>query len=97
MLFSGDFTCDLGAGIPRIKSLDVAGALAASHPQLLLVNESPIGRFLDRESGSKRSNELLIAKLDELFGGDREKIATYFGTPEKQISRQLDSSPRQGR
>ena len=77
LLFSAQVSSAAAANGSAIKSFELAASLAASHPQLLFMNELPIGRFLDRDTGSKRSNELLIAKLDELFDGDRGKINDY--------------------
>ncbi len=78
MLFSGQITLNDGPGKTAIKSFDVADSLAASHSQLLFTNNLPIGRFLNVQRGSNTANELLIAKLDELFSGDREQILAYF-------------------
>ena len=77
-LFSGQLNLNDGPGKTAIRSFDLAAALAANHSKLLFVNNLPIGNFLDVQRGSNTANELLIAKLDELFLGDREKIIAYF-------------------
>ncbi|MCX5955710.1 MAG: hypothetical protein NTW51_04710, partial [Cyanobacteria bacterium] len=78
MLFSGQLTLNDGPGKYAIRSFDVAASLAADHSELLFINNFPIGKFLDVQRGSSTANELLIAKLDQLFSGDREKILAYF-------------------
>jgi Ca2+-binding RTX toxin-like protein/PAS domain-containing protein len=76
-LFSGPLSLNDGPGKTAIRSIDVAASLTANHSNLLLVNDLPIGNFLDVQRGSNTANELLISKLDQLFSGDREQILSY--------------------
>jgi PAS domain-containing protein len=76
-LFSGPIILNDGPGKPAIRSIDLAGSLTANHSNLLLVNQLPIGGFLDLDLSSSSVNEKLVAKLDELFGGNQDKILAY--------------------
>ena len=77
LLFSGHLNLSQGPGSRVIKSHEVAASLAANHPQIQFIDDLPVGRFLDAQRGGDRANDLLIAKLDQLFASDREKITAY--------------------
>jgi Ca2+-binding RTX toxin-like protein len=77
VLYSGHLGLSPGSASTAIKSRDVAASLAANHPELQLIDELPIGKFLDINPGGTGINELLLAKLDELFESNQEKIAAY--------------------
>jgi Ca2+-binding RTX toxin-like protein/PAS domain-containing protein len=76
-LFSGPLSLNDGPGKTAIRSIDMAASLTANHSTLLLVNDLPIGGFLDVDLSSSRVNEKLVAKLDELFAGNQDKILSY--------------------
>ena len=76
-LFSGPLNLNDGPGTTAIRSIDVAASLTANHSNLLLVNNLPIGGFLDIDLSSSSVNEKLVAKLDELFAGNQGKIIDY--------------------
>jgi Ca2+-binding RTX toxin-like protein len=77
ILYSGHLGLSQELGSTAIKSRDVAALLAANHPQLQIIDELPIGKFLETQLGSIEPNYLLIDKLNQLFDRDREKITAY--------------------
>ena len=87
LLYSGHLGLSQGTSGTAIKSHDVAALLAANHPQFQIIDELPIGKFLDINPGSAKINELLVAKLDELFQGNQEKITAYLARSSAVITR----------
>jgi Ca2+-binding RTX toxin-like protein len=80
LLFSGNFDVPAKGDSPLVKSFDLAGALADRHPDLLFINDMPIGQFLNR-GPEGNPNRLLVQKLRDLFDGDELKISEYFYGP----------------
>ena len=58
-LFSGPLNLNDGPGNTAIRSIDVAASLTANHSNLLLVNNLPIGGFLDIDLSSSSVKEPL--------------------------------------
>ena len=74
ILYSGHLGLSRELGSTAIKSRDVAALLAANHPQLQIIDELPIGKFLETQLGSIEPNYLLIDKLNQLFDKDLKVI-----------------------
>lgn len=77
ILYSGGLINSSSGSGANITSADLARQIASETKGIDIIDNTPIGPFMNTNRESDTANKQLIAKLDELFLGDRAKIAAY--------------------
>ncbi len=77
LLYSGEIGKAVDPDGPGIRAVDLANQLNTQNAGISIIDTTSSGKFLNINRAKEGANLSLIAKLDELFGGDRSQINAY--------------------